>query len=144
MEFAGLRSELEVLSSLRRPWFVVGGWALDLFLGRETRSHKDIDIAIFREDQRETLFASYAVPSIMLIAGIVVASRAKQVPLRAGGVVGAIVGFSLLCLLTLVLLIGIVTKAGSPANNVSENFRLVSAKDNSCEISIPGSWVENL
>jgi hypothetical protein len=92
MEFAGLRSELEVLSSLRRPWFVVGGWALDLFLGRETRSHKDIDIAIFREDQRETLFASYAVPSIMLIAGIVVASRAKQVPLRAGGVVGAIVG----------------------------------------------------
>lgn len=46
-------------------------------------------------------------------------------------------------MLTLVLLIGIVTKAGSPANNVSENFRLVSAKDNSCEISIPGSWVEN-
>ena len=53
MEFAALRSGLEVLHSLRRPWFVAGGWAIDLFLGRETRNHQDIDIAIFREDQFE-------------------------------------------------------------------------------------------
>jgi GrpB-like predicted nucleotidyltransferase (UPF0157 family) len=53
MQFASLRSRLEVLRSLRRPWFVAGGWAIDLFLGRETRNHQDIDIAIFREDQFE-------------------------------------------------------------------------------------------
>ena len=35
MEFAALRSQLEVLHSFRRPWFVAGGWAIDLFLGRE-------------------------------------------------------------------------------------------------------------
>jgi GrpB-like predicted nucleotidyltransferase (UPF0157 family) len=51
MEFATLRSQLEVLKSFRRPWFVAGGWATDLFLGCETREHQDIDIAIFREDQ---------------------------------------------------------------------------------------------
>jgi hypothetical protein len=28
-----------------------GGWAMDLFLGRVTRAHKDVDIAIFREHQ---------------------------------------------------------------------------------------------
>ena len=32
---------------------MAGGWAIDLFLGRETRNHQDIDIAIFREDQFE-------------------------------------------------------------------------------------------
>src|SRR5690348_15345 len=30
------------------PWCVVGGWALDLWLGKETRSHEDIEIAIPR------------------------------------------------------------------------------------------------
>jgi GrpB-like predicted nucleotidyltransferase (UPF0157 family) len=53
MEFAALRSRLEVLNSFRRPWFVGGGWAIDLFLGRQTRNHQDIDIVIFREDQFE-------------------------------------------------------------------------------------------
>jgi hypothetical protein len=53
MEFAALRCRLELLNSFRRPWFVGGGWAIDLFLGRETRNHQDIDIAIFREDQFE-------------------------------------------------------------------------------------------
>ena len=32
------------------PWWVAGGWAIDLFLARETRPHKDIDIGIFRKD----------------------------------------------------------------------------------------------
>jgi hypothetical protein len=27
------------------------GWALDLFLGRETRTHEDLDIASLRGDQ---------------------------------------------------------------------------------------------
>lgn len=32
-------------------WFVAGGWAIDLFLERETRPHDDIEIAVFRRDQ---------------------------------------------------------------------------------------------
>jgi hypothetical protein len=28
-----------------------GGWAIDLFLGKVTRWHKDVDVAIFREHQ---------------------------------------------------------------------------------------------
>jgi hypothetical protein len=30
---------------------VAGGWALDLFLGRVTRAHADVELAILREDQ---------------------------------------------------------------------------------------------
>lgn len=40
-----------VLREFRRPWFVAGGWAIDLFLGRVTRAHEDVDVVIFREDQ---------------------------------------------------------------------------------------------
>jgi len=34
------------------PWWIVGGWALDLFLGDQTRAHDDIDVQILRRDQR--------------------------------------------------------------------------------------------
>ena len=30
---------------------VAGGWVIDLFIGRETRSHQDIEIAIPRKEQ---------------------------------------------------------------------------------------------
>jgi hypothetical protein len=33
------------------PWFVCGGWAVDLFLGEVTRDHSDIEIGIYRHDQ---------------------------------------------------------------------------------------------
>lgn len=32
-------------------WCVAGGWAIDLYLGRVTRSHGDVELAIFRQDQ---------------------------------------------------------------------------------------------
>ena len=32
------------------PWWIAGGWALDLFMGRQTRAHTDIEIAVFRQD----------------------------------------------------------------------------------------------
>ena len=32
-------------------WFIAGGWAIDLFLEKETRPHDDIEIVIFRRDQ---------------------------------------------------------------------------------------------
>jgi hypothetical protein len=33
------------------PWYVCGGWAIDLFLGEVTREHEDLEIAIPRADQ---------------------------------------------------------------------------------------------
>jgi hypothetical protein len=39
-----------LLAALRAPWWVAGGWALDLFLGKVTRAHKDLDIGIGRKN----------------------------------------------------------------------------------------------
>ncbi|MGH2458803.1 MAG: nucleotidyltransferase domain-containing protein [Chloroflexota bacterium] len=33
------------------PWWIAGGWAIDLFVGRTTRHHDDIDVQIQRADQ---------------------------------------------------------------------------------------------
>ncbi len=38
------------LAGVGLPWCVVGGWAIDLFVGRETRSHEDLEIAVLRPD----------------------------------------------------------------------------------------------
>lgn len=35
------------------PWWVAGGWAMDLFVGRSIRSHADIDIAVPRSAQAD-------------------------------------------------------------------------------------------
>jgi len=40
------------MRNFHAPWAIAGGWALDLFIGRESRSHADVDIAILRADQR--------------------------------------------------------------------------------------------
>lgn len=34
-----------------KPWLVAGGWAIDLYLNRYLRNHKDVDITVFRPDQ---------------------------------------------------------------------------------------------
>ena len=41
-----------LLFGLRTPWWICGGWALDLFLGRDTRRHDDLDVALLRRDQQ--------------------------------------------------------------------------------------------
>jgi hypothetical protein len=33
------------------PWWIVGGHAIDLCIGRETRTHGDIEVAVLRRDQ---------------------------------------------------------------------------------------------
>ena len=38
-------------AALDVPWWIAGGWAIDLFVGRQTREHEDIDILILRRDQ---------------------------------------------------------------------------------------------
>jgi hypothetical protein len=40
-----------LLAALECPWWICGGWALDLFLGAETRRHDDLDVAVLRRDQ---------------------------------------------------------------------------------------------
>jgi hypothetical protein len=48
----------EVAARFRRvdvDWWIAGGFAIDLFLGWESRQHADIDIEMFRDD-REVLF----------------------------------------------------------------------------------------
>src|SRR5215213_8951978 len=44
------------LSNLMRdfhaPWWVAGGRALDLWMGRRTRAHRDVDVAVLRDDQK--------------------------------------------------------------------------------------------
>jgi hypothetical protein len=51
VDFAELRESLVPLTGSAAPWRVAGGGALDLFLGRVTRSHADVDVAVLRRDQ---------------------------------------------------------------------------------------------
>jgi hypothetical protein len=41
------------MSSFERPWALCGGWAVDAWLGRVTRTHLDIDITLFGNDVPE-------------------------------------------------------------------------------------------
>jgi hypothetical protein len=38
------------LAGVDRPWCVIGGWALDLWHGRVTREHHDLEFTVLRED----------------------------------------------------------------------------------------------
>ena len=51
MSFGQCQSIKSLMSGFDRPWFIAGGWAIDLFIGKGTREHKDIEFAIFRKDQ---------------------------------------------------------------------------------------------
>ena len=35
-----------LLANVQTPWYVAGGWAIDLFLGGQRREHEDLDIAV--------------------------------------------------------------------------------------------------
>jgi hypothetical protein len=41
----------EIMKGFPLPWGICGGWALDLYLDRMTRVHKDVELAILRRDQ---------------------------------------------------------------------------------------------
>lgn len=38
------------LCRISRPWCIVGGWAIDLWYGRKTREHEDLEFTILRRD----------------------------------------------------------------------------------------------
>ena len=40
-----------IMNKFGYPWFIAGGWAIDLFLEKETRLHDNIEIGIYREQQ---------------------------------------------------------------------------------------------
>jgi len=42
---------VEVLAETMVPWWIVGGWTIDLFVGRQTRQHDDLDVVFLRCDQ---------------------------------------------------------------------------------------------
>jgi aminoglycoside-2''-adenylyltransferase len=50
-DFRDVIQAASLFAKYDRHWAVCGGWALDLFLNRVTRSHKDIDFAVLRKDQ---------------------------------------------------------------------------------------------
>jgi hypothetical protein len=41
-----------VMRGFNHDWRLCGGWAIDAWLGRQTRDHHDVDIAVFEEEQR--------------------------------------------------------------------------------------------
>ncbi|HEX3269221.1 MAG TPA: aminoglycoside adenylyltransferase, partial [Ktedonobacterales bacterium] len=49
------------------PWWIAGGWAIDLFLGRQTREHEDIDVQILRRDQQavRALFGAWDIQAAL-------------------------------------------------------------------------------
>lgn len=51
-DFKELAADLQFLDAARFPWFICGGWAIDLFLGRKTREHGDLEIGTFRQYQQ--------------------------------------------------------------------------------------------
>jgi hypothetical protein len=51
MSFEQCQSITYLMEEFNKTWFFAGGWAIDLFIGKETREHKDIEIAVFRKDQ---------------------------------------------------------------------------------------------
>jgi hypothetical protein len=42
----------ELMSTFRPRWFLCGGWAVDAWVGHQTRDHGDLDITVFHDDQR--------------------------------------------------------------------------------------------
>ncbi len=51
--FEAPRRVAALMAGFPRPWYLAGGWALDVWLRRGTRPHEDIEIAILRRDQEE-------------------------------------------------------------------------------------------
>ena len=46
-----------IMSAVDAPWWIAGGWAIDLFLGTQTRAHKDLDLGVRRADAARIIAA---------------------------------------------------------------------------------------
>ncbi|OMF37667.1 hypothetical protein BK133_03745 [Paenibacillus sp. FSL H8-0548] len=43
-----------IYSKIPVTWCIAGGWALDLYVGKQSREHDDVDLIILREEQLTT------------------------------------------------------------------------------------------
>ncbi|MFD0883920.1 nucleotidyltransferase domain-containing protein [Streptosporangium algeriense] len=50
-EAAPLDEVVALMRGLTAPWWVAGGYAIELAVGRSYRDHEDVDIALLRRDQ---------------------------------------------------------------------------------------------
>ncbi|MGV9659954.1 nucleotidyltransferase domain-containing protein, partial [Streptomyces koyangensis] len=50
-EPASVTEVATLFSPLRQPWWIAGGYAVELAVGRAFRSHADIDVLLLHEDQ---------------------------------------------------------------------------------------------
>lgn len=64
------------------PWYVAGGWAIDLFLGEQTRDHEDLEIAV-----PEAHFAAVP-PRFPELEFWVPQGEGKLAPMTAGALAG--------------------------------------------------------
>ena len=51
-QFSLCHSIDSIIGGYSKPWAIAGGWAIDLFIGTQTRAHEDIEIVTFRGDQQ--------------------------------------------------------------------------------------------
>ena len=50
-DFAAVSAVCALLSSLTVPYWIIGGWAIDLAVGRVTRDHADVDVMMLERDK---------------------------------------------------------------------------------------------
>jgi hypothetical protein len=72
----------DLFRDLAVPWWIAGGWALDLFAGRQTRQHGDLDVEVLRRDQ-------FAVQRHLAGWDLHTAEDGELHPWRAGVALGA-------------------------------------------------------
>jgi GrpB-like predicted nucleotidyltransferase (UPF0157 family) len=51
--FAPVLEVAKIMASYRGEWMISSGWGLDLWLGESSRSHHDVDIVVWRDQQAE-------------------------------------------------------------------------------------------
>ena len=56
-DVASPHEAMEWFANVFVPWWIAGGWAIDLFLDRETRPHADLDVGVLRRNVGEVLRA---------------------------------------------------------------------------------------
>lgn len=77
-EPASVAEVAALFSPLREPWWIAGGYAVELAVGRAFRDHADIDVLLLREDQ---LAAQRALAGM----GVVGRRPARHPPAVGGG-----------------------------------------------------------
>ncbi|TMV48190.1 hypothetical protein FE783_19805 [Paenibacillus mesophilus] len=44
-----------IFAEIPVTWYIAGGWALDLYCGKQSRKHEDIDVTLLRDEQLTAL-----------------------------------------------------------------------------------------